>query len=219
MATTKIVDLISRCEVITQDKTSVRWPKAEWLDWYNDAILFVVNRRPDKSVKNVNFVVDINNSKQTLPADALKLFTVMRNVASGKPIRKLQRNQLDDQYDNWHTETAANIDHFIYEERDPTSFYVYPRPTTVGHEIEILYPFAPEAAVIADFTTDAQTIAIDDSFLNPILDFMLYRAYTKDADYAANGSRAQNHFAVAEQSLGAKTQSDSATVSQENRNG
>ena len=219
MATTKIVDLIERCEIISQDKTSVRWPKQEWLNGYNDAILFVVNRRPDKAVKNVDFVVDISNSKQTLPTDALSLFTVTRNVSSGRPIRKLMRNQLDDQYENWHQETAVNIDHYIYDERDPKSFYIYPRPTSGPHAIEICYPFAPEAIEIANFDTDTQAISIDDSFLNPILDFMLYRAYSKDADYAANGQRAQMHLQAAEGAVGRKTEADSATIKKESRNG
>jgi hypothetical protein len=216
MATTLIVDLIKRCEVITQDKTSIRWPKAEWLDWYNDAILFVVNRRPDKSVKNVAFPVDITNSKQTLPSDALKLFTVIRNVASGRPIRKIRREILDDQYNDWHSHVGANVDHFIYDERDPTSFYIYPVPTTSGHIIEIMYPFAPIKVTVADFDTDVQTIGIDDSFLNPLIDFMLYRGYSKDADYAENGQRAMNHYNAAEQSVGTKTQADAATMNQEN---
>jgi hypothetical protein len=219
MATTKIVDIIRRCETISQDKTSIRWPSLEWLDWYNDAILFVVNRRPDKSVKNATFLVQNADTKQTMPADALKLFTVVRNVASGRPIRKLRREILDDQYNDWHSHTGADIDHFIYDERDPTSFYVYPKPATNDHAVEILYPFAPEAITISDFGTDVQTMGIDDSFLNPILDFMLYRAYSKDADYAENGQRAMSHFQAAEQAIGIKTQVDSATISPEKRNG
>tara|TARA_R110002049_G_scaffold127881_2_gene285042 strand:- start:9798 stop:10457 length:660 start_codon:yes stop_codon:yes gene_type:complete len=219
MATTKIVELIKRCEVITQDKTSIRWPKAEWLDWYNDAILFVVNRRPDKSVKNVSFLLNNTDSKQTLPADALKLFTVTRNVLSGRPIRKIRRDILDDQYNDWHSQVASDVDHYIYDERDPTSFYVYPRPANASHAVEILYPFAPIAVTINNFETDTTTIGIDDSFLNPLIDFMLYRAYSKDADYAENGQRAMNHLAAAEQSVGSKTQADSATMTQENQNG
>lgn len=215
MATTKIVDLIERAEIIAQDATNIRWPKQEWLNGYNDAILFVVNRRPDKAVKNENFVVDETNSKQTLPAGALFLFTIVRNVISGRPIRKLMRNQLDDQYENWHQDTAENIDHYMYDERDPTTFYIYPRPLTSGHVIEVCYPFAPDAVAISDFTTDTQTIGIDDSFLNPVLDFMLYRAYSKDADHGPNGQRAMTHLQAAEASLGNKTQADSAAIKKE----
>lgn len=219
MATTKIVDLIDRAETITQDKTSVRWPKQEWLNWYNDAILFVVNHRPDKSVKNVDFVVDNTDSKQALPADALALFTVTRNKVSGRPIRQLSRNQLDDQYNDWHMHMDDDVDHYIYDERDPKNFYIYPRPTGANHVIEIIHPYAPAAIVIADFDTDTTVIGVDDSFVNALLDFMLYRAYSKDADYAANAQRAVNHLQAAESSLGIKTQADSATIRQENRNG
>jgi hypothetical protein len=215
MATTKITELIKRCEVITQDKTSVRWPKIEWLDWYNDAILFVVNHRPDKSVKNVNFTVDETNSKQVLPADGLGLFTVTRNVVSGRPVRSIARNMLDDQYTDWHMQTGGDIDHFIYDVLDPKSFYVYPRPINAGHTIEIIYPFAPTAVTITDFTTDVQVIGIDDSFVNPILDFMLYRGYSKDADYAENGQRAMNHMQAAQNSIGIKTKADAATMNKD----
>lgn len=208
MATTKIVDLISRAEIITQDKTSVRWPKQEWLDWYNDAILFVVNRRPDKSVKNVNFTVDETNSKQSIPSDGIGLFTVTRNVSSGKPIREVSRNQLDDQYVDWHTRTADDIDHFIYDKRDPSSFYIYPRPNSANHSIEITYPYTPTAITVSNFDTDTQVIGVDDSFVNPILDFMLYRAYSKDRDYSENAQRATQHYQVAENAIEQKTRSD-----------
>lgn len=218
MATTRIVDLIERCEIITQDKTSVRWPKTEWLIWYNDAILFVVNLRPDKSVKNTSLVVDIANTKQSLPADGTALVTVTRNVDSGRPIRQINRNQLDDQYDNWHNQIESNIDHFVYDPRDPTSFYIYPRPSTVGHEIEITYNFTPIATTIPNFDSNVETIGVDDSFVNSILDFMLYRAYSKDADYAENGQRAKDSLMSAQQAISNKTQADTAMIPKENRN-
>jgi hypothetical protein len=217
MATTKITEIIKRCEIITQDKTSVRWPKREWLDWYNDAILFVVNLRPDKSVKNVDFIVDETNSKQSIPADGLSLLTITRNVASGRPIRSIPRNQLDDQIFDWHIQTGNDIDHFIYDVLDPKSFYIFPRPVGPGHVIEIVYPFAPVAVIIddADFDTDTQVIGIDDSFVNPILDFMLYRGYSKDAEYAENGARATSHMQAAQNSIGGKTKADAAAMNKD----
>lgn len=218
MATTKIVDIIERCEIITQDKTSVRWPQSEWLKWYNDAILFVVNQRPDKSVKNTSVVVDIANTKQSLPDDGTALVTVTRNIATGRPIRQINRNQLDDQYDDWHNQIEADIDHFVYDPRDPTSFYIYPRPITVGHEVEITYNYTPIATVIADFEADTTTIGVDDSFVNPLIDFMLYRAYSKDADYAENGQRAKDSYMSAQQAISNKTQADTAMIPKENRN-
>ena len=39
---------------------------------------------------------------------------------------------------------------------------------------------------------------------------MLYRAYSKDAEYAENAQRAQNHLQIFESALGMITQADMA---------
>ena len=59
---------------------------------------------------------------------------------------------------------------------------------------------------------DATVINLDDIYANVILDYLLYRAYSKDADYAANGQRAINHLNSFNSSLGAKTTIDAATA-------
>ena len=209
MATTKVIDVISRAEIITQDKTSVTWPKAEWLGWFNDAVLFVVNQRSDASIRNDdNFSVDITNSKQELPSDALRLTSVIRNVASGLSIREVDRKRLDDNQEGWHGTTGDDVKHYVYDPRDPKHFYIFPRPTTADHKLELVYTIAPSAIDISNFTTDTTTLPIDDSYLNALLDFMLYRAYSKDADYASNGQRAMAHLQAASEALGIKTQVD-----------
>ena len=214
MATVKIVDLIARAEVITQDKTSVRWPKQEWLDWYNDAILAVINTRPDASILNTNLTCTASQTKQSLPADALRLMTVVRNASSGIVVRQITRAELDDQVDAWHTHTGNDIHHYVYDERDPKHVYVYPAPTAANHDIEIIYSTSPAKVLIGDFDTDDQTLSVDDNYSNAILDFMLYRAYLKDADYAENGQRAMSHLEAHNTALGIKSKSDAAMASQ-----
>jgi len=59
--------------------------------------------------------------------------------------------------------------------------------------------------------SDTTIINLDDIYANVILDYLLYRAYSKDADYAANGQRAINHLNSFNSSLGAKTAIDVAT--------
>ncbi len=212
MATTKIVDLISRAETITQDKTSTRWPKQEWLNWYNDAILAVVASRPDASISNESFTVNNGDTKQILPATALRLMKVVRNMASGKSIRIISANILDDQVDNWHSEQGNDVDHYVYDERDPKTFYVYPRPINASHQIEIVFSVAPAAAVIGSFDSDVTTISIDDIYMNPLLDYMLFRAYSKDADYAENANRAAGHKNNFNSELGIKSKADAAAA-------
>lgn len=54
----------------------------------------------------------------------------------------------------------------------------------------------------------ATPIKLDDIYANAILDYVLYRAYSKDAEYAANASRAALHYQAFTAALGAKTQVD-----------
>ena len=97
MSNIKVVDVIERVNTIVVDTTKTRWPYEELLTWYNDAVLAVVNRRPDASIKNIDFTITPNKSKQTLPVDGLRWMDVVSNVLTGKPIRKTKRLQLDDQ--------------------------------------------------------------------------------------------------------------------------
>ena len=209
MATIKIVDVISRAENIIQDKTNTRWPKQEWLDWYNDAVLAVVNVRPDAHVLNGVISLTPNSSKQGIAADGLKLIDVLSNTDSGKVIRKIDRRQLDDQVDNWHKTSGTDVLHYMYDDRDPKHFYVFPQPSS-AHDVNYIYATAPVQTSIGNFDTDNTVMALDDSYLNSILDFMLARAYSKDADYAENAQRSQMHYNLFMQSLGEKTKADTA---------
>lgn len=209
MATIKVVDVIGRAERIIQDTTNTRWPKQEWLDWYNDANLAVVNIRPDAHVVNGVLNLAPNSSKQTIDSDGLKLIDVLANTSSGKVIRKIDRRQLDDQVESWHKTTGTDVQHYMYDDRDPKNFYIFPQPST-AHDVNYIYATAPVQVVIANFETDTQIMTLDDSYLNVILDFMLSRAYSKDADYAENSQRSQMHLNQFLQALGAKTEADMA---------
>ena len=191
------------------DTTKTRWPYSELLTWYNDAVLAVVNRRPDASIKNIDFTITPDSSKQTLPDDGLRWMDIVANVASGKPVRKTKRMQLDDQVPNWHKTTGPEVASYVFDERDPKTIYIYPQPATAV-DLNIFYTVAPSPVEITDFDTDDTTMSVDDSYLNAIVDFMLYRAYSKDADYAANAQRASQHYQVFQAELGDKTGVDSA---------
>lgn len=206
MSVTRVIDVIDRAQTILQDTTNTRWSKQELLDWFNDAQLAVVNRRPDTYIKNVA-ITCLADTKQTIPADGLRLMRVLRNVG-GRPIRNIPLRVLDDQVPDWHEAVnASRVDHYAYDLLDPKTFYLYPAPAA-SHEVEIIYSVAPAPIVISNFETDVQTLSLDDSYLNPILDWMLYRCYSKDADYTSNAQRAMGHLEAFRVSIGDKTQAD-----------
>lgn len=208
MATVTVDSILKRVNTLLNDRTWVRWPKQELLDYYNDATKAIVLVRPEAHTKNVEFIC-VAGTKQALPADATRLIEVLRN-ANGKVIRFVPRKALDDSYPEWHSgKTATSVDNYCYEERDPKTFYLHPGPAAAV-KVDVIYSVAPQSKQLADVeNASAPAMAdLDDIYINPIIDFMLYRCFSKDAEYAANSNRAAGHYNAFMQQLGEKTQAD-----------
>lgn len=210
MATTKVVDILDRASIILQDNTNVRFPNEELLKFFNDAQREVVLHRPD--AKMVNTTLDLaTGSKQTLPVSALRLIDVVRNVG-GRAITQVDRRILDETLPNWHETTAGTnkIEHYIYDPADPKNFYVFPKGTSGTDSLEIIFSASTSEIAISDFSSDTTVISIDDVYANCLLDYVLYRSYQKDSEFAGNAQRAMMHYQSFANALGIKTQADSA---------
>ncbi|MGJ7467262.1 DUF6682 family protein [Comamonas thiooxydans] len=200
-------DVIQRGVVTTQDTTSIRWPVGEWVRYLNDGQREIMLHRPDAFNKSA--VIDcVAGTKQALPADGAKLIDVQRNstVTSKRAVRICSREILDAQMPNWQNIAgAAEIVHFMYDPREPKAFWVYP-PATIAAKLEINYSATPtdiaEPAAGSEYTAVVGNISVADIYANALLDYMLYRGYLKDADYAGNAARAQAHYAAFATALG-----------------
>jgi hypothetical protein len=209
MATIQVNNLVARAGTIAQDQTGIRWPNTEWLDWLNDGQREIVLLKPQASVKNVSVALAANASKQSLPSDGVLLIDVVRNLGSsgstpGDAIRVVSREVLDAQRPSWHSDanTDGKIKHYCFDPRDPKNYYVYPKAPASAWAVELIYSASPTDAVIGG------AISIDDIYANALLNLMLYRAYSKDAEYAANAQLAAGYYAAAMNSLGVKGQTE-----------
>lgn len=200
--------IIRRAVETLQDTTSVRWPVSELVRYLNDGQREVVLYRPDSMVTNATLTCAAG-TKQSLPANGAKLIEVIRNAAATsakKSVRMINREILDAQTPGWHN-IAGSVDilHFMYDPRDPKTFYVYP-PATTSAQLDIVYAAYPtdivEPADGALYTAVTGNISLPDIYGNAILDYILYRAYMKDSEYAGNAQRAQAHYAAFNNALG-----------------
>lgn len=214
MATTKVVDLLTKASTLIQDATNVRWPQTEMLGWLNDGQREVVLLRPQASVTNAAVQLTAGQTKQTLPTNGILLIDVVRNMGSGgstagRAIRLVSREVLDAQSPTWHSDANADglVKHFTYDQRDPKTFYVFPKAPATAWYVELVYSSAP-----TDCTAGASdVIQIDDIYANALLDYVLYRAYSKDAEYAQNAQLAVAHYQAFQGALGVKTAQETAT--------
>jgi hypothetical protein len=219
MSTVKVTDIIRRVEDVLQD-TNIRWPRTELQNWMNESYLAITLARPDANAKTGSFTCAAG-TRQVLSSEfpsSLRLLDVTRNLATNsgyKVIRLVARSVLDDQRPAWHAETGTTaIQHFTFDPRQPKEFFVYP-PATTAAEIEVVYTDSPGATTLTESQldpagSDATVILLDDIYMSPMIDWVLYRAYSKDAEYGANEQRAQAAYGAFNAALATKNQVDSA---------
>lgn len=199
--------VIRRVVETLQDNTSVRWPVNELVRYLNDGQREIVLYRPDAMVTNAAVALTAG-SKQALPANGAKLIEVVRNTSGTKrSVRLVNREILDAQSPGWHNITGATeILHFMYDPRDPKVFYVYPPAAASGASLDVVYAALPtdvtEPADGSLYTAVTGNISVPDIYGNVIQNYILYRAYSKDSEYAGNAARAQAHYGAFADALG-----------------
>lgn len=212
-----VQSVIDRVQTVLQDTTGVRWPVVDELVlWVNDAQREIALLKPDASAANETVTL-VAGTKQSIPDDGNRLLKAVRNMsaASGgtgkRSVRLVNREVLDAQTPDWHdpsvTGDAAHtavVKHYLYDEANPRNFYVYPGVQGSAY-LEIIYSGNPESVALAD------NLSIPDIFANAILNYVLYMAYMKDAEFAGNAQRASTHFQLFSASVTGKGTVDALT--------
>lgn len=220
MATVKVVDLIARARTILQDTTSVRWALSELQWWLNDGYRETLNLRPDSNTLTGTFTCAAG-PRQVLTtgfANATRLVAVVRNVAANSnkyAVHLVGRQVLDTQRRGWFAEPASiSIEQYVFDPRQPKEFMVYP-PAAITAQLEVLYAQVPSPHALTDAqlgnSATTEVIRIDDTFANALLDYMLFRAYTKDSEQQGNAARAAAYYQAFQTSLGASSQVNAAS--------
>jgi len=191
-----------------------RWLDAEMVLWFNAAQREVVTYKPDAVITNASITLAGSETKQSLSSlgtRALHLISIVRNMGAdgstpGKAIRLVDREVMDATNPDWHTDTAAaTIKHYMFDKKDPLNFYVYPaaHASTVV-QLEAIYAATPADLTEGNIAT-GQTVVINipDIYYNALVDYIVYRALSKDATYTKNGVDSNLYFQRFLQSMGA----------------
>lgn len=203
MGTLTGANLISRIQDTLQDTTGVRWTEAELLRYINDAQREVVNFKPQASADHSNVQL-ATGTEQSIPDVAMSLIKVVRNMsatggsATGKKsIRLVDEDILNSIEPDWHDPTVTGdaahgsvIKHYIFDPDDPRRFYVYPGVKSGSNAyVELITSRSP-----TDLSATSSTIYIDDIYGNALVDYVLFRCYMKDSEFAGNAQRASQHY-------------------------
>lgn len=185
--------ILAQAQTILLDASGVRWPNTELLGWLNEGQRAIVGFKPTAYMKSLAVQLAAG-TKQAAPSDCVQLVDIARNMGTdgntpGRAIRITNRATLDAQVPNWHAATpSATVKHYTYTLLDPLRFYVYPpQPANGQGYVEITYGALPPAGVLG------VAIAVEDVYAHTLLDYVLYRAFSKDTEFGADANRATAH--------------------------
>jgi hypothetical protein len=210
-----VSELLSQVSVLLIDDTSnTRWANAELLDYYNDGGKIIVSHKLQANATTSSEVM-VSGVKQTLPTGGLGLIEAVRNmgtdgVTAGRALTVINKEILDRTFPNWVTETATSaVDHYMYTSRNPDVYYVCPPSDGTGY-LELVYGIAPTVVAIGDIGTT--NVELSDDYINVLLDYILWRAFSKDSDSPNSMQRAASHKAAWERALGITSQAETSTA-------
>jgi hypothetical protein len=186
MATT-VRSLLNRAAALLSDEEFVRWKESELLEWLNDGQTAIA-RGPatDVYVLRDNLTC-AEGTVQSMPDDNIRLVDVIKDVATGAAILQSDYAIVDTLRSAWREASPGTAENYFYDERNPDEFEVYP-PQLGGELIEILYNADPPAAQITG------TLPINDVYADAVLDYMVYRALSKDTEDTATEIRKADRY-------------------------
>lgn len=203
----KASDIIVQAGTTLYDQGNTRWTEEELLNYINQAQLEIVRKVPDAN-SVMESVPMVAGSRQELPESAIRLLRVIRNTgvdgeSPGKAIMPTSRSSMDATDPDWHTRTDSEVEHSIYDpDASRTVWWAYPgmAPQQTNH-VELVYSKRPDPIADADTELD-----LKDQYMNPVIDWVMYRAWTKDAEHGGNLEMARHYFQAFYQDLGLQMQ-------------
>jgi hypothetical protein len=202
--------IITEASKIFGDTDKVRATDTDWIGYLNSAVRALILHRPDAGAFNGTLQLAAG-TRQALPADALRLIEIYRNMGSsgsapGKIIYPSDRKHIDFSNLLWHIGSGATyVDNYSYDKENPQIFYVTPPVhTTTPVFVELAYAKLPVV-----ITVGTQEIPVNNIFYEPLLAYMLYKVWSID-DEDVNFQKGQAQLSLFFSLIGAELQQSRA---------
>ncbi|MDR0273865.1 MAG: hypothetical protein LBI48_00675 [Burkholderiaceae bacterium] len=190
--------LINAVAVELQDAERVRWTLLELAGYVNDGQRFILTKVPTATADERTLAL-VAGVEQAVPKDCFALLDMPRNADDRQTaIRQVARAALDASAPGWAGGNQKNaVIHFIQDPRQPWRFDVYP-PVTGGVPVVALLAVKP--VLIGEDGKGAITLRHE--YIEALRHYLLYRAWSKDAEYGANAQLAAAHYQALADALG-----------------
>lgn len=184
--------VLDRVQKLLYDQAGVRWPNEEVLDWIADGQILVIQHVPESASRTVSLNLRVGTS-QELEAQYSRLLDIIRNqgedgATPGPAITIAERLSLDAIRPNWHEEEGDVVYHFVYEpDQNKRNFWVYPGPDA---PLKVQAMVSPQPPATLQASTE---LLLKETYINPLVDWAMFRSLSKQADFGSAGPRGQAH--------------------------
>lgn len=200
-------EVITEARRLIQDtKSPFRYSDTVMLGFVNQTLKRMVLLRPDLFTTIGDITLTADTVLQDCPAGAVRLVEIFR-VKNGSAVVEVSRKTLDQTYPDWVNDPADRPVNFMRHVRNPTKFFVYPRPTS-GVVLEGEY-----VAPLPDYNLN-DTIDLPEAYFSPLIDGVVFLAESVDDEHV-NSGRAKLYQDSFVQSLGIGLQSRTITDTEE----
>lgn len=179
---------------ILQDPDNTTWLPADRLTWINAGVRAICTAKPKASTVTEAITVTAGTTRQAVPASSIALLGLNANMGvdgltPGRAISTVMADRLAATNPNWRRETGTAIKHLVVDDRDTGAYYVWPAIKSGTWYVEALLHKHPVA-----ITAIGQTLPIDDSYLDALVEYELHMAYAQQSENADHAQLSQSHF-------------------------
>lgn len=172
-------DVITHVKRLLQDnqllRTSPTYYEATLLGFVNQTLKRMMMLRPDLFTV-INDIPTVSGvALQSLPSGAVRLVDIYQ-VKNSTAIEEVDRDRMNRTDRNWTTVAAGTPSKYMRHPRNPTKFFLYPRPSA---NVVLTGEYVKSPMT---YTTTVQTILeLADSYLPVVVDGVMYLAEAIDA--------------------------------------
>jgi hypothetical protein len=195
MALITTADILLRVRDTIQDAAGVRWPDAECKRYLLDGQVKVAHLIPGAGPTGyVTHALATGIEQSITSSDGRTVSRVLDVVCNqtgstrGRPVRKIAKDQMDEQEPSWTSDTpAAVVLYWMPHELEPRDFYV--QPPASGASVRAKVSLVPN---------DADVIEVIDAARDALYHYVVGRCWSKDATYAKGSA---DHMALFQDEL------------------
>jgi hypothetical protein len=196
--------VLDAARVTLLDAAKRTWPDAELLDYLNEGLRASCGIKADIYTSE-EYIQLVAGTLQTIPDNGTSLIRISDN-RNGRIVTQVDFDLLQESNRFWPAGTLeTTVENYAADPRDPRRFIVSP-PNDGRGQVRMLWATPPD-----EITLGTTEMPVSDIYQPPLIDYVLYRAYSKNSA-RQDLAKAQSNYTRWGQYLGLRSQQQLAVA-------